>query len=67
MTGYPANKSSSFTQNIETYISKPQVIPHKSCANVLVLGQIKHVNSQMPKVSNKLKNPTSDHVYKILS
>ena len=64
---YPSTKSFSFTQNIETYTSKPHVIPHKSCANVLVLEQIKHVNSQMPKVSNKLKNPTSDHVFKVLS
>ena len=67
MPRYPTNKSFSFTQNMETCISKPHVIRHNSCANVLVLEQIKHVNSQMPKVSNKLKNPTSDHVFKILS
>ena len=67
MPRYPTNKLSSFTQNIKTYTSKPHVIPHKSCANVLVLEQIKHVNSQMPKVSDILKNPTSDHVFKILS
>ena len=67
MPRYPTSKSFSFTQNMETYTLKPHVIPRNSCANVLVLEQIKHVNSQMPKVSNKLKNPTSDHVFKILS
>jgi hypothetical protein len=64
MPMYPTNKSSSVTQNMKTYTLKPHVIPHQSCANVLVLEQIKHVNSQMPKVSNKLKNPTLDHVFK---
>ena len=54
MPRYPTNKSFSFTQNMEIYTSKPHVIPHNSCANVLVLEQIKHVNSQIPKVSNKL-------------
>ena len=67
MPRYPINKSFSFTQNMETYTLKPHVIPHNSCANVFVLEQIKHVNSQMPKVSNKPKNPTSDHAFKILS
>jgi hypothetical protein len=67
MPMYPTNRLSSFTQNIETCISRPHVIPHQSCANVLVLEHIKHVNSQLSKVSNKLKNPTSDHVFKILS
>ena len=68
MPMYPTNKSSSVTQNIEPYTLKSHVIPHKSCANVLVLEQIKHVNSQLPKVSNKLKtNPKSDHVFKLLS
>ena len=67
MQRYPTNKSFSFTQNMEIYTSKPHVIPHNSCANVLVSRHIKHVNSQMLKVSNKLKNPTSDHVFKILS
>jgi hypothetical protein len=64
MPMYPTNKSSNVTQNMKTYILKPHVIPHQSCANVLVSEQIKHVNSQMPKVSNKLKNPTLDHVFK---
>ena len=67
MPRYPTSKSFSFTQNMEIYTSKPHVIPHNSCANVLVLEQIKHVNSQMSMVSNKLKNPTSDNVFKILS
>ena len=67
MPRYPTNKSFSFTQNMETYTSKSHVVPHNSCANVPLLEQIKHMNSQMPKVSNKLKNPTSDHVFKILS
>jgi hypothetical protein len=70
MPMYPTNKSSSVTQNIEIYTLKPYVIPHQSCANVLLSKQIKHVNSQLPKVSNKLKkkkNPTSDHVFKLLS
>jgi hypothetical protein len=65
---YPTNKSPSVTQNIETYTLNLHVIPHQSCANVLVSEQIKHVNSQLPKASNKLKkNPTSDHVFKLLS
>jgi hypothetical protein len=64
---YPLNKSPSVTQNIETYTLNPHVIPHQSCANVLVSEQIKHVTSQLPKASNKLKNPTSDHVFNILS
>jgi transposase-like protein len=64
----PTNKSPSVTQNIETYTLDLHVIPHQSCANVLVSEQIKHVNSQLPKASNKLKkNPTSDHVFKVLS
>jgi hypothetical protein len=67
MPMYPTNRLSSFTQDIETCISRPHVIPHQSCANVLVLEHIKHVNSQLSKVSNKLKNPTLDHVFKILS
>ena len=68
MPMYPTNKSSSVTQNIEMYTLKPYVIPHQSCANVLVSEQIKHVNPQLLKVSNKLKtNPTSDHVFKLLS
>jgi MinD-like ATPase involved in chromosome partitioning or flagellar assembly len=67
MPMYPTNKSSNVTQNIETYTLKLHVIPHKSCATVLVSEQIKHVNSQLPKASNQLKNPTSDHVFKILS
>ena len=67
MPKYPTNKSFNFTQDIETYTLKPHVIPYHSCANVLVSEQIKHVNSQLPKVSNKLKNPTLDHVFKILS
>jgi hypothetical protein len=36
MPMYPTNKSSSVTQNIEIYTLKPYVIPHQSCANVLV-------------------------------
>ena len=52
---------------METYTLKPHVIPHNSCANVLVFEHIKHVNSQMPKVRNNLKNLTLDHVFKILS
>ena len=52
MPMYPTNKSSSVTQNIEAYTLKSHVIPNKSCANVLVLEQIKHVNSQLPKVTN---------------
>ena len=68
MPMYPTNKSSSVTQNIEAYTLKSHVIPHKSCANVLVLEQVKHVNSQLPKVSNKLKQiQPSDHVFKLLS
>ena len=68
MPRYPTNKSSSVTQNIETYTSKPHVIPHKSCVNVLVLEQIKHMNSRLSKVSNKTsKILSSDHVFKILS
>jgi hypothetical protein len=67
MPKYPTNKSSSFTQDIETYTSYSHVTPHKLCANMLVLEQIKHVNSQLSKVSNKLKYPTSNHVFKILS
>jgi hypothetical protein len=67
MPMYPTNKSFNVTQNMKTYTLKPHVIPHQSCAIVLVSKQIKHVNSQLPKVSNKLKNPTSDHVFKILS
>ena len=68
MPRYPTNKSSNFTQNIETYISKSHVIPHHSCANVLVLEQIKHVNSQLSKVSNKTsKILSSYHVLKISS
>ena len=51
----PTNKSSNVTQNIETYTFKSHVIPHKSCANVFVLEQIKHVNSQLSKISNKTK------------
>jgi hypothetical protein len=65
MPMYPMNKSPSVTQDIETYTLNLHVIPHQSCANVLVSEQIKHVTSQLPKVSNKLKNPTSDHVFKI--
>jgi hypothetical protein len=53
MPMYPTNKSSSVTENIKTYTLRPHVIPHKSCANVRVLEQIKHVNSQLSKVSNK--------------
>jgi hypothetical protein len=53
MPMYPTNKSSSVTQNMKTYTLKPHVIPHQSCANVLVLEHIKHVNSQLSKVSNK--------------
>jgi hypothetical protein len=55
MPMYPTNKSPSVTQNIETYTLNLYVIPHQSCANVLVSEQIKHVNSQLPKASNKLK------------
>ena len=36
MPKYPANKSCSFTQNIETYTSKPHVIPYKLGACVRV-------------------------------
>jgi hypothetical protein len=64
---YPLNKSPSITQNIETYKLNPHVISHQSCVNVLVSEQIKHVTSQLPKASNKLKSPTSYHVFKILS
>jgi hypothetical protein len=64
---HPTDKSPSVTQNIETYTLNPHVIPHKSCANVLVSEQIKHVNSQLPKVSNKLQILSSDHVFKLLS
>ena len=53
---YPTKKSSSVTQNIKAYTLKSHVIPHKSCANVLVLKQIKHVNSQLAKVT---KTPNS--------
>jgi hypothetical protein len=53
MPMYPTNKSSIVTQHIKTYTLKSHVIPHQSCANVLVLEQIKHVNSQLSKVSNK--------------
>jgi hypothetical protein len=67
MPMYPTNKSPNVTQNIETYTLNLHVIPHQSCANVLVSKQIKHVTSQLPKASNKLENPTSDHVFKILS
>jgi hypothetical protein len=67
MPMYPLNKSPSVTQNIETYTLNLHVIPHKSCANVLVLEQIKPVKSQLPKASNKLEIPTSDHVFNILS
>jgi hypothetical protein len=67
MPMYPLNKSPSVTQNIETYTLNLYVIPHKSCANVLVLEQIKLVKSQLPKASNKLEIPTSDHVFNILS
>jgi hypothetical protein len=56
MPMYPTNKSSRVTQNIETYTLRPHVIPHKSCANVPVLEQVKHVNSQLSKVSNKTPN-----------
>jgi hypothetical protein len=55
MPMYPPNKSPSVTQNIETYTLNLHVIPHQSCANVLVSEQIKHVNSQLPKASNQLK------------
>jgi hypothetical protein len=55
MPMYPPNKSPSITQNIETYTLNLYVIPHQSCANVLVSEQIKHVNSQLPKASNQLK------------
>jgi hypothetical protein len=57
MPMYPLNKSPSVTQNIETYTLNLHVIPHKSCANVLVLEQIKPVKSQLPKASNKLEIP----------
>jgi hypothetical protein len=67
MPMYPLNKSHSVTQNIETYTLNLHVIPHKSCANVLVLEQIKPVKSQLPKASSKLEIPTSDHVFNILS
>jgi hypothetical protein len=67
MPMYPLNKSSSVTQNIETYTLNLHVIPHKSCANVLVLEQIKPVKSQLPKTRNKLEIPTSDHVFNTLS
>jgi hypothetical protein len=68
MPMYPTNKSSSVIQNIETYTLKPYAIPHQSCANVHVLEQIKHVNSQLSKVSNKTpKILSSNHVFKILS
>ena len=50
---YSTNKLSSVTHNIETDTLRPHIIPHKSCANVLVLEHIKHVNSQLSKVSNK--------------
>jgi hypothetical protein len=53
MPMYPTNKSSSVTENMKTYTLRPHVIPHKSRANVRVLEQIKHVNSQLSKVSNK--------------
>jgi hypothetical protein len=67
MPMYPPNKSPSVTQNIETYTLNPHVIPHQLCDNVLVSDQIKHVTSHLPKASSKLKSPTSDHVFKILS
>jgi hypothetical protein len=53
MSKYQTNKASNFTQDIETYTSDSHVIPHNICANVLVLEQIKHMNSQMPKISNQ--------------
>ena len=56
MPKYPTNKPSSFTKNIETYTSGCHVIPHKICANVLVSNQVKHVNSETPRVSNQLTN-----------
>jgi hypothetical protein len=55
MPMYPPNKSPSVTQNIETCTLNLHVIPHQSCANVLVSKQIKHMNSQLPKASNQLK------------
>ena len=61
MLMYPINKSSNVTQNIKIYTLKSHVIPHKSCANVLVLEQINRVNSQNSKILS------SDHVFKILS
>jgi hypothetical protein len=67
MPMYPLNKLPSVTQNIETYTLNLHVIPHKSCANVLVSEQIEHVKSQLPKESNKLAIPTSDHVFNNLS
>jgi hypothetical protein len=67
MPMYPLNKSPNVTQNIETYTLNLHVIPHQSCANVLVSEQIKLVKSQLPKASNKLKSPTSDHVFNSLS
>jgi hypothetical protein len=45
MPMYLLNKSPSATQNIETYTLNPRVIPHQSCANVLMSEQIKHVTS----------------------
>jgi hypothetical protein len=36
MPMYPTNKSPNVTQNIETYTLNLYVIPHQSCANVLV-------------------------------
>jgi hypothetical protein len=56
MPMYPTNKSSRVTQNIETNTLRPHVIPHKACANVRMLEQIRHVNSQLSKVSNKAPN-----------
>jgi hypothetical protein len=32
------------------------VIPHKLCANLLVVNQIETNDSQLPKVSNKTQN-----------
>jgi hypothetical protein len=66
MPKYPTNKSSSFTQDIETYTSDSHIMPHNIFANVLVSEQIKHVNSQK-KIKKKKKTLSSDHVFKILS
>jgi hypothetical protein len=64
MPMYPTNKSLSVTKNRETYTLNLYVIPHQSCANVLVSWQIKLVNSQLLKASNQLKNVTLDHMFK---